>query len=202
MRTEADLRAVLTAYEAAAPQAAAVLPRSRRRQNHAWLWATSAAVVALITGLILTMTGGGRSRGTEPAADPSALVNVDWVLVSLAADGGNRVAPAAPAGMTIRSNGVVFAGADTCDQWEGTVSFRADTATFDGKVSGHSCPYSGEVPSARHVKAVKAQVDLITAVLHGQTTWALSGGTLRISRAGAGTLTYSRAQDDPPSPSA
>ena len=171
-----------------------VTPAQHRRRRLTPLLAVAASV-AVVIGLVVAITQlTGRSAPHRGAAPGHAMpiTNVHWRLASAVDAKGNPVPVTGQVELFI-DNATVTAN-DGCNAIGGPVQLDGNELRFGDLVSTTiGCRDSGE------------QEHLVDVLLRDTVSYAIEGGTLTLTKPGAGSLTYTVAKPAPtttPDPSA
>jgi heat shock protein HslJ len=164
-------------------------PKPRRSRRTRVLLAASAAVVAAVVASVLAVQlGGNSSNGNSPAAQGGTpLTGTDWQLVATSKSGA---ATGVNATLHLTDSGEL-SGNDGCNAFGGHVSISADGLSL-GRIVHTMMGCLGANGIVGHA---------VDAVLSGGTVqYAIDGDTLTITKAGAGTLTYTAQPRQPATP--
>jgi len=152
--------------------------RHRSRRARVLLAASAAVVAAVVASVLAVQLGGGSSGSNTPAAQGGTpLTGTDWQLV---ATQHGAVDTSTNATLQVTSSGEL-SGNDGCNAFGGRVSLSADRLVI-GRVVHTMMGCLGANGT------VGQAVDSVLS--GGAVQYAINGDTLTITKAGAGTLTY------------
>jgi heat shock protein HslJ len=163
-------------------------PARKHRRSTRILLAASAAVVVAVVASVLAVQLGGSSGGNSPAAQGGTpLTGTDWQLVATSKSGA---ATGTNATLHVTDSGEL-SGNDGCNAFGGRVSVSSDQLDI-GRVMHTMMACLGANGTVGQA---------VDAVLSGGTVqYAIDGDTLTITKAGAGTLTYTAQPRQPATP--
>jgi heat shock protein HslJ len=179
---EANTTPAAVDVRAATATRADIAARTRRsnRRLRAWLAAgTTAAAVLAIVVLVVSLGSPGGNRSAGPVG--AELTGV-WRLTAMHDDDGAALTVARPAELRLRSTQIDVS--DGCNDHSGTITISPGVINL-GRGLGSTLGGCFGGPADE-----TAEIQLINAVYTDEVRWSLDGDQLTISRAGAGSLTY------------
>ena len=172
------LRAAGERFRARASEPArAISPRRTRRRRTPLLVAAAAAVVVGLVVAITQLTGRSVPHGGAAPGHAMSITGVHWRLTAAADAKGDPVPVTGQVGLFI-DNATLTAN-DGCNAIGGPVQLRGNELRFGNLIStAMGCLDAGE------------QVRVVDAVLRDTVRFAITGGTLILTKPGTGSLTY------------